>query len=89
MHLYNVTFKIFTGAVQYQLENFSQIKKNRHFKEHFCPYCSYSTYRTSNLKAHLLTHTGERPFACPECHFTFNQKQTLKRHMIAKHKYYI
>nr|XP_027233503.1 zinc finger protein 665-like [Penaeus vannamei] len=35
-----------------------------------CPYCSYSTTVTTNLKNHLCTHTKEKPYACDRCSYT-------------------
>ncbi|XP_035209583.1 zinc finger and BTB domain-containing protein 24-like [Stegodyphus dumicola] len=32
-----------------------------------CAYCSYKTWVKTNLKHHLLKHTGERPFVCKIC----------------------
>ncbi|XP_068211051.1 longitudinals lacking protein, isoforms H/M/V-like isoform X23 [Palaemon carinicauda] len=49
-------------------------------KTHHCPYCSYFTTKTTNLKDHILTHTGEKPFACQRCPFRCSQKNNLARH---------
>lgn len=51
-------------------------------KRHFCSYCPYSTFVSAHLKRHILTHTGERPFACTVCNYRCNQKENLKKHMI-------
>ena len=34
-----------------------------------------------NIKRHMLTHSGERPYQC-ECGQSFNQKCNLTRHKI-------
>ncbi|ROT62968.1 hypothetical protein C7M84_019151 [Penaeus vannamei] len=50
-------------------------------KIHHCPYCGYSTIKTTNLIRHIHTHTGEKPFACPHCPFRATQEDNLKRHV--------
>lgn len=50
-----------------------------------CPYCPYSTAVVTNLKNHMLTHTGETPFACPLCPYRAKQKGNVKRHMMIHH----
>ena len=50
-----------------------------------CPYegCTYSTTRNSDLKVHIRTHTGDKPFRCsfPNCSFAFSTSNELNRHM--------
>ncbi|XP_047492365.1 longitudinals lacking protein, isoforms H/M/V-like isoform X12 [Penaeus chinensis] len=50
-------------------------------KTHHCPYCSYSTTKTTNLKNHIRVHTGERPFTCPHCSYRAKQENNLKSHI--------
>ncbi|XP_068211053.1 longitudinals lacking protein, isoforms H/M/V-like isoform X25 [Palaemon carinicauda] len=50
-------------------------------KTHHCPYCPYSTIKTSHLKDHIHTHTGEKPYACNQCPFRCSQKNNLTRHL--------
>lgn len=54
-------------------------------KRHYCTYpgCSYSTIRKSDLKIHIRTHTGEKPFKCPYegCSYAAVTKSILGIHL--------
>lgn len=78
----------FTGISAYWKENVSlnTANKGSHILLHICPFCPYTTRISSNLKSHVLTHTGEYPFVCSICNYKCKQKQNLKRHMLLKHK---
>jgi hypothetical protein len=47
-----------------------------------CRYCERNLSSRQNLKEHLYTHTGERPYECPEpgCGQTFRQGSLLSIH---------
>ncbi|KAK8752266.1 hypothetical protein OTU49_017496 [Cherax quadricarinatus] len=61
-----------TGA----LKGFTNINKT-----HQCSYCAYTTNVATNLRNHMRTHTGEKPFSCHYCSFRTTQKRNLKTHI--------
>ena len=57
------------------------IDKKRKFSCDY-PECKYTATKHSNLKAHKITHVGEKPFSCdyPECGFSSARNNNLKTH---------
>ena len=56
-------------------------------KENECEFCGKIIKKKSDLKKHRYTHTGERPFPCPECPYRANQSSALKSHLRSQHNY--
>ena len=50
-----------------------------------CPFCSRSFPWSSSLKRHILTHTGDKPYKCPDCPLWFTTKSNCDRHLARKH----
>lgn len=56
---------------------------NSNGSKYQCPYCKKGFSRPSSLRIHTYSHTGERPFECPEpgCCRKFSVQSNMRRHM--------
>ena len=48
--------------------------------KHKCEHCNRVFTRRHNLKAHMQTHTENRPYKCSQCSRTFRRMYDVKRH---------
>uniref|UniRef100_A0A8D8SRF3 C2H2-type domain-containing protein n=2 Tax=Cacopsylla melanoneura TaxID=428564 RepID=A0A8D8SRF3_9HEMI len=51
-----------------------------------CYACFYSTYLFGNIKRHVQTHLGEKPYSCPYCVFCSTHYANVKKHILRAHK---
>ncbi|KAK8380079.1 hypothetical protein O3P69_016610 [Scylla paramamosain] len=55
-------------------------KRKKESKSFPCDKCSRVSHSSANLKKHMMTHTGERPYMCHLCHKSFRQRNHLADH---------
>ena len=52
-------------------------------KDKSCGLCASSFTTASNLKSHILSHSGEKDLNCVQCNKSFSRTQNLRRHMLS------
>ena len=72
----------FVKQKQQQLFNQDDLQKR-----YVCNLCGRAFRLGNDLRRHIMTHTGERPYKCPMCAYRATQKQTVTRHLKTVHSF--
>lgn len=59
------------------------VARDEHTGRYYCPFCNKAFNRPSSLRIHTYSHTGEKPFVCPEegCGRQFSVQSNMRRHL--------
>lgn len=55
-------------------------------KNRICYHCGKMFQFSNDLRKHIRTHTGEKPYKCPYCTYEATQKVHLRGHILRRHK---
>ncbi|KAM8883313.1 zinc finger protein 40 isoform 3-T5 [Synchiropus picturatus] len=62
------------------VDQVSKDQKPKKQGKYVCEYCSRACAKPSVLLKHIRSHTGERPYPCVTCGFSFKTKSNLYKH---------
>ncbi|NXI66628.1 ZEP1 protein, partial [Anseranas semipalmata] len=63
-----------------QICNLLKDQKPKKLGKYVCEYCNRACAKPSVLQKHIRSHTGERPYPCVTCGFSFKTKSNLYKH---------
>lgn len=69
-----------TTVMNFGAEQVSKDQKQKKPGKYVCEYCSRACAKPSVLLKHIRSHTGERPYPCITCGFSFKTKSNLYKH---------
>ncbi|KAM8767396.1 zinc finger protein 40 isoform 4-T5 [Acanthopagrus schlegelii] len=69
-----------TTVMNFGTEQIYKDQKPKKPGKYVCEYCSRACAKPSVLLKHIRSHTGERPYPCVTCGFSFKTKSNLYKH---------
>ncbi|XP_068431342.1 zinc finger protein 40 isoform X2 [Clinocottus analis] len=69
-----------TSVMNFGADQASKDQKPKKPGKYVCEYCSRACAKPSVLLKHIRSHTGERPYPCVTCGFSFKTKSNLYKH---------
>ncbi|XP_054461783.1 zinc finger protein 40 [Anoplopoma fimbria] len=69
-----------TSVMNFGSDQASKDQKSKKPGKYVCEYCKRACAKPSVLLKHIRSHTGERPYPCVTCGFSFKTKSNLYKH---------
>ncbi|XP_026676966.1 zinc finger X-chromosomal protein-like [Diaphorina citri] len=67
-------------------ESCSHMPRTKSYKQRYmCIMCSYCGYQRAQMRGHLFSHTGLKPYRCEHCQFSSARNSDLLKHVRIKH----
>ncbi|XP_068022980.1 zinc finger protein 40 isoform X2 [Melanerpes formicivorus] len=71
---------VYNSAQITSVVNHGVEQKPKKLGKYVCEYCNRACAKPSVLQKHIRSHTGERPYPCVTCGFSFKTKSNLYKH---------
>ncbi|KAK7099563.1 hypothetical protein V1264_003688 [Littorina saxatilis] len=62
------------------------LHRHKEEKKHSCNGCDRTFKTRTQLAVHERTHTGVRPFSCPQCTYRSTTRGNMRLHLVNRHK---
>lgn len=74
-----------SAFIEKSKSNQEKLYSNSSNRKYKCSYCERTFGWSTDLKRHILIHTGEKPFKCLSCDAAFTRKFLLQKHQVKRH----